>query len=309
MINVSDINKPAPVGRLRAASLGTDIDHGQMRIAAANLIACLGPVGTYSEDAAILYFGSSSKRLLLPSLDAIFEACESGLASHSVVAVENSTEGAVPRTLDLLYKTELQICGELSLLLRHDLLTQSGQLHGVTRVRAHAQALAQCHGWLSTNAPHLIREAVSSNAEGARLAAQDPTSAAIGGLRSAEEYGLLAAFHAVQDDPNNRTRFFVLSRKDNASEALGVGCKTSIIVSVPNEVGALFRVVEPFARHGVSMSRFESRPVKSGAWDYNFYIDIVGSRLEEKVANALAELQQQGAKVKLLGSYFDTDQH
>lgn len=262
-------------------------------------VACLGPAGTYSEDATIIYFGKDAPRLLCASLDEAFAAVESGAAQHAVVAVENTNEGAVPRTLDLLATTPLKIKGELSLPIRHHLLSLSGNLDGVTCVRAHAQALAQCHGWLTANAPHLKREAVLSNAEAARMAASDPSAAAIAGARSAAEYGLEVVFSAVQDDALNQTRFLVLSEEDAPPAP---NSKTSIIMSVKNEPGALYKGVEPFYHHGVSMSRFESRPSKRGIWEYNFYIDLVGHRLDAGVAAALAQLQER-AKVKVLGSY------
>lgn len=262
-------------------------------------VACLGPVGTYSEDAAIAYFGPTARRNLFSSLDEIFEAVETGAVHHAVAAVENTNEGSVTRTLDLLAASSAKVCGELSLDIRHNLLTQSGRLESITCVRAHAQALAQCHGWLTARAPHLKREAVLSNAEAARLAATDPTAAAIAGARTASEYGLQVAYAAIQDDALNRTRFLILGPQDAPHSPKS---KTSLIISVKNEPGALYKAVEPFYQHGVSMSRFESRPSKRGVWEYLFYIDLVGHRSEPAVASALAALAER-AQVKMLGSY------
>ncbi|MEQ5839349.1 prephenate dehydratase [Paraburkholderia acidicola] len=262
--------------------------------------AYLGPIGTYSEEAMHEYFGQSIEGLPCPSIDEVFRSVEAGAAEFGVVPVENSTEGAVSRTLDLLLQSQLLIGGELALPIHHNLLTASGDLTGVTRVCAHAQALAQCQRWLSTHAPHLERQAVSSNAEAARLAAADPTVAAIAGDRAATHYGLQVAYSLIQDDPHNRTRFLMIGK-----EPAGVSGndRTSLIFSVKNEPGEVFRLLEPLARHGVSMTRFESRPARVDKWEYYFYIDVEGHRDDAAVAAALAELEQKAAFVKILGSY------
>ncbi|WP_133647878.1 prephenate dehydratase [Paraburkholderia flava] len=262
--------------------------------------AYLGPVGTYSEQAMHEYFGQSIEGLPCPSIDEVFRSVEAGAAEFGVVPVENSTEGAVSRTLDLLLQSSLLIGGELALPIHHNLLTSTGSLTGVTRVCAHPQALAQCQRWLATNAPHLEPQAVSSNAEAARLAATDPTVAAIAGDRAATHYGLQVAYSLIQDDPHNRTRFLMIGK-----EPAGVSGRdrTSLIFSVKNEPGAVFRMLEPLARHGVSMTRFESRPARIDKWEYYFYIDVEGHRDDPAVTAALGELEQKAAFLKILGSY------
>ena len=262
--------------------------------------AYLGPAGTYSEQAMHEYFGQSIEGLPCASIDEVFRSVEAGAAEFGVVPVENSTEGAVSRTADLFLETQLLIGGELALPIHHNLLTQNGSLTGVTRVCAHAQALAQCQHWLSQNAPHLERQAVSSNAEAARLASEDPTIAAIAGDRAATQYGLQVAFALIQDDPHNRTRFMIISRDRTGATGRD---RTSLIVSVKNEPGAVFHLLEPLAKHGVSMTRFESRPARVGTWEYYFYIDIEGHRDDASVAAALTELGQLAAFLKILGSY------
>jgi chorismate mutase / prephenate dehydratase len=217
-----------------------------------------------------------------------------------VVPVENSAEGAVSRTLDLLLSTSLLIGGELALPIHHNLMTASGKLDGVKRVCAHPQALAQCQRWLSANAPHLERQAVSSNAEAARMAVDDPTVAAIAGDRAATHYGLGVVFSLIQDDPHNRTRFVIIGRQPTDSSGHD---QTSLIVSVKNEAGAVFKLLEPLATHGVSMTRFESRPARAGTWAYYFYIDIEGHRNDASVSAALEELERKAAFFKILGSY------
>jgi chorismate mutase / prephenate dehydratase len=262
--------------------------------------AFLGPVGTYSEQAMFEYFGHSIEGLPCPSIDEVFRSVEAGAAEFGVVPVENSAEGAVSRTLDLLLQTSLIIGGELALPIHHNLLTVSGTLSGVTRVCAHPQALAQCQHWLTANAPGLERLAVSSNAEAARLAVDDPTVAAIAGDRAATHYGLGTVVSMIQDDPHNRTRFVMIGKQPTGVSGHD---QTSLIVSVNNEPGAVFKLLEPLAKHGVSMTRFESRPARVGTWEYYFYIDIEGHRDDAHVAAALAALGEKAAFLKILGSY------
>jgi len=263
-------------------------------------IAFLGPVGTYSELAMRAHFGQAAQGLACPSIDEVFRSVEAGAADFGTVPVENSTEGAVSRTLDLLLQSSVTITGEIALAIEHNLLTKSGDLNGVTAVCAHAQALAQCQHWLATHAPQLERRAVASNAEAARLAAADPTIAAIASQHAASLYGLQNAYAMIQDDPHNRTRFVVIGGVPSAPSGAD---QTSLILSVKNEPGAVFRLLEPLARHGVSMTRFESRPARSGAWEYYFYIDLDGHRDDTPVAAALDELSHSAAYVKILGSY------
>lgn len=289
-----------PLGGEHIAAIWREIMAVNRQLEKVQRAAYLGPEGTYSEQAMFGYFGQSMAGLPCVSIDEVFRCVEAGAADFGVVPVENSTEGAVSRTLDLLLETSLQISGELSLPIHHSLLTQSGTLAGVTQVCAHAQALAQCQGWLSTNAPQLQRQAVASNAEAARLAAREPAFAAIASERAGIQYGLQTAFALIQDDAHNRTRFLIVGGDQPGPS----GCdKTSVIFSVKNEPGAVFRMLEPLARHGVSMSRFESRPARSSAWEYFFYIDIEGHRDDAAVASALAELEHAAAYVKILGSY------
>ena len=262
--------------------------------------AFLGPEGTYSELAMRAHFGHSTQGVPCPSIDEVFRAVDAGAADFGVVPVENSTEGAVSRTLDLLLQSPLTISGEVALPIQHNLMTLNGTLDGVTTVCAHAQALAQCQGWLTTHAPQLERRAVSSNAEAARLAAGDATIAALAGEHAASRYGLQIAYPMVQDDPHNRTRFVVIGGVPTAPSGRD---QTSLILSVKNEPGALFRMLEPLARHGVSMTRFESRPARSGTWDYYFYIDLEGHRDNPPLVGALAELEHTAAFIKILGSY------
>ncbi|MFZ3127088.1 MAG: prephenate dehydratase [Rhodoferax sp.] len=267
-------------------------------------VAYLGPSGTFSEDAALRFFGSSIQHVPCDNFDEVFHAATSGAAEFGVVPVENSTEGVVTRSLDLLLHSPLHIVGEISLLVRHNLLRTTPELPGIDVVLAHPQALAQCQQWLNTHLPHAERRAVSSNAEGARLAASHPTWAAIASERAGSSFGLHVAAHAIQDDAYNRTRFVVVSLPSTmpAPEATGKDC-VSLVVSVPNRPGAVHDMLVPLKQHGVSMSRFESRPARSGQWEYFFYIDLQGHPSQPHVAAALKDLQGLCAFYKVLGTY------
>jgi chorismate mutase/prephenate dehydratase len=263
-------------------------------------VAYLGPQGSFSEQAALEHFGHAVTRVRCDSFDDVFRAVEAGQADVGMVPVENSTEGAVNRTLDLLLNSPLKVLGERSIKIHHSLMTQSGTLDGVTRVLAHPQALAQCQNWLTQHYPKLARDAASSNAEAARLASEDPTVAAIAGKTAAQAWGLQEVATGIQDDPQNRTRFLAVG----AIETLATGSdKTSIILAVPNRAGAVYDMLAPLAANGVSMTRLESRPARTGQWEYYFYVDLLGHRDEPAVAQALADLKKQVAFFKVLGSY------
>ena len=267
-------------------------------------VAFLGPAGTFSEVAALAYFGSSIIEMSCVSIDEVFRATTAGAADFGVIPVENSTEGMVSRSLDLFITTPLFIIGETSLHVRLNLLRKQASLDGIAAVCAHSQALAQCHGWLNNHLPHVERRPVSSNAEGARLAGLDPSVAGIASERAAGEYGLHIVAPAIQDDPNNRTRFAIVAHPDRQPQphACGHDC-TSLLVSVANQPGAVHDMLVPLKVHGVSMTRFESRPFRSGQWEYYFYVDLQGHPDHPNVAAALNELRSTCAFFKVLGSY------
>ncbi|MDE2606470.1 MAG: prephenate dehydratase [Burkholderiales bacterium] len=297
----------ANAGPLKADSIAhiwREIMSACRALEAPQRVAYLGPAGTYSEQAALQFFGSSIVRVPCVSIDEVFQAATSGSADFGVVPVENNTEGVVTRSLDLFLNSPLHIVGETSLLVRHHLLRKEASLQGIQAVVAHPQALAQCQAWLNNHLPDVERRAVSSNAEGARLAAAHPEWAAIASDRAANEFGLHIAAHAIQDDPFNRTRFAVVCLPQTlaAPEASGKDC-VSLIVSVPNKPGAVHDLLVPLKQHGVSMTRFESRPARSGQWEYYFYIDLEGHPSQPHVAAALKDLQSLCAFYKVLGTY------
>jgi chorismate mutase/prephenate dehydratase len=267
-------------------------------------VAYLGPAGTFSEEAALGFFGSSIVRVHCASIDEVFRTTAAGAADFGVVPVENSTEGVVARSLDLFLTEPLFIIGETSLFVRQNLLRRENDLQGIQAVCAHPQALAQCHGWLSNHLPNAERRPVASNAEGARLASQDPSLAAIASVRAASEFGLHVIGPAIQDDPHNRTRFAIVTHPDRHPQpkASGHDC-TSLVVSVTNRPGAVHDMLVPLKAHGVSMTRFESRPARSGQWEYYFYVDLQGHPDEPHVAAALAELRAVCSFFKVLGTY------
>lgn len=295
---------PGPLKGSHVAVIWREIMSACRALEAAQRVAFLGPAGTFSEQAALQYFGSSIQRVPCISLDEVFRATAAGSAEFGVIPVENSTEGVISRSLDLLLNSPLHIVGETSFLVRHNLLRLSPSLEGIEVVIAHPQALAQCQDWLTTHLPNAERRAASSNAEGARLAATNPAWAAIASERAGSEFGLHVASHAIQDDAFNRTRFAVVCLPQTlpAPEASGQDC-VSLIVSVPNKPGAVHDLLMPLKTHGVSMTRFESRPARSGQWEYYFYIDIQGHPSQPNVASALKDLEKLCAFYKVLGTY------
>ncbi|MDC7716747.1 prephenate dehydratase [Vogesella sp. DC21W] len=264
-------------------------------------IAYLGPEGSFTQLATLKHFGHAARTVACASIDEAFRLVESRQLDYVVAPVENSTEGAVGRTLDLMVSTPLKICGEVVLRIHHHLLRKTPAMEGIRRVYAHAQALAQCHEWLNKNLPaHVERISVASNAEAARLAAEDANCAAIAGQAAAERYSLAKLAENIEDEPNNTTRFLVLGHQEVGQTAQD---KTSIIVSAPNRPGAVHSLLEPLAANGVSMTKFESRPSRAGLWDYVFFIDMEGHHSSDNIAQALKGLGERTSFVKVLGAY------
>lgn len=295
---------PGPLKAESIAPIWREIMSACRSLESPTRVAYLGPAGTFSEEAALGFFGSSLVRVPCASIDEVFRSTAAGVADFGVVPVENSTEGMVARSLDIFLTTPLFIIGETSLYVRHNLLRKDNALEGIEAVCAHPQALAQCHTWLSDHLPQAERRPVASNAEGARMAAHDARLAGIASARAGSEYGLHLVAPAIQDDVHNRTRFVIVTdpHRHPAPKASGHDC-TSLIVSVPNRPGAVHDMLVPLKRHGVSMTRFESRPARSGQWEYYFYIDLQGHPDEPRVQTALTELRDACAFFKVLGTY------
>jgi len=293
-------NNGGPLTNAAVAQLFTEVMSQCRALEAPLTVAYLGPEGTFSEAAALKRFGSAVVGVSCATIDHVFGWVESGKAQYGVVPVENSTEGAIGRTLDLLMQSPLQICGEVMLAIHQCLLGQHSELSTIKTVYSHPQSLGQCQGWLNANLPNAARIPVASNAEAARLAAENPHSAAIASSQAAAHFGLRVCVENIEDDASNTTRFLVLGNQQVASSGKD---KTSLVLSAANRPGAVHDLLAPLARHGVSMTKFESRPARSGLWEYVFYMDIEGHQADGKVAAALAELKQVAAFAKVLGSY------
>ena len=265
-------------------------------------IAFLGPEGTFTQQAVLKHFGHSVRALPLPAIDEVFREVESGVADFGVVPIENSTEGTVSHTADMFLISPLKICGEVELRVHQHLMGRVESLERIERICSHQQSLAQCRGWLAENLPAVERIAVSSNAEAARRARDEAGTAAIAGDAAAEVYGLRVLVPQIEDRPDNTTRFLVVGRK--LLEPSGRD-RTTLLLSAPDtaDSGSLLKLLEPFARHGITLSRLESRPSRRKAWDYVFFVDAEGHVDDPAVALALAEVRKVASLVKVLGSY------
>jgi chorismate mutase/prephenate dehydratase len=263
-------------------------------------VAYLGPHGTFSEAAVFQRFGQASEGLPEDSIDGVFAAVEGGAANYGLVPVENSTEGAIGRTLDLLLNSKLRICGEVLLQVHQCVLSNENDLSLIRKIYSHPQSFGQCQNWLNAHLPHAERITASSNADAARLAAEDSFAAAIAGERAAEHFRLKVLVPNIEDDPRNTTRFLVIGSQDVAPSGRD---KTSLVMTAMNRPGAMHDLLTPFANNDVSMTKLESRPSRTGLWEYIFYVDIEGHQADDKVAAALAQLKQIAAFVKVLGSY------
>lgn len=293
-------NNPGPLADESVARLFREIMSACLALEKPLSIAFLGPLGSFSQAAAIKHFGHAALTQACPSIDEVFRQVEAGISDYGVVPVENSTGGAVGTTLDLLLASPLKVCGEVDLRVHQFLLRKPGVADQPVRVYSHTQSFAQCHEWLNQNLPGIERRIVASNSEAARLAAEDPTAAAIAGEMAGELYGLDRIARNIEDQPNNTTRFLVIGNHDAAPSGKD---KTSLVLSAKNRPGAMFDLLAPLAGNQVSMCKLESRPSRTGLWEYMFYVDIDGHRLDEKIAKALQELSERAAFLKVLGSY------
>ncbi|MBU1235871.1 MAG: prephenate dehydratase [Gammaproteobacteria bacterium] len=299
---IAEVNPgPLPEGAVR--TIFREIMSACLALEQPLQIAYFGPAGTFTESAAKKHFGSAPSFTPFITIDDVFRAVESGNADYGVVPVENSTEGAVGRTLDLLLTSPLMICGEVGLRIQQNLMSKSVAVERLQKLYSHAQSLAQCHEWLNRNMPNIARVPVASNAEAARMAALEPESCAIAGEAAARLYDLNILAPNIEDDPNNTTRFLVLAKHDAGPSAQD---KTSFVCSAQNKPGAVHDLLTPLKAHGVSMSKFESRPARGfggSQWAYVFFIDIDGHRQDQRIARALEDLRGQVGFLKELGSY------
>ncbi len=263
-------------------------------------VAFLGPQSTFTHVAAMEQFGLSAQLVPQKSIPSVFEEVERGRAYYGVVPVENSTEGVVNHTLDMFIGSDLQVIAEVLLEISHDLLSQSGKLEQVSKVVSHPQALAQCRRWLEENLPDTPQMDLASTAAAAQMAAEDTAVAAVASQAAARQYGLQIVKARIEDNPNNFTRFLVIGRK--TPEPSGRD-KTSIMFSVRDEPGILYRMLEPFSKRDINLVKIESRPMKQKAWEYIFFLDLVGHVEDQQIATAIEELRGYCHFLKILGSY------
>jgi len=295
-------NNPGPLADETVALLFREIMSACLALERPITVAYLGPRGTFSEAATLKQFGLAADALATASIDEVFRSVESGAADFGVIPVENSTEGAVGRSLDLMPQSPMKVCGEVIVRIHHNLMAKAplADPAQVKRVFSHGQSLGQCHEWLNTNLPRAERIAVASNAEAARRASLEPGSAAVAGEMAAQHYGLEILHANIEDEPNNTTRFLVLGPYEPRPTGRD---KTSLILSARNRAGAVYEMLTPFAQRGVSMTKFESRPSRVALWEYLFFVDIEGHRDDPKVAEALEEVGRIAGYIKVLGSY------
>jgi chorismate mutase/prephenate dehydratase len=292
---------PGPLDSEEMARLFREIMSACLALEQPIKVAYLGPEGTFTQQAALKHFGESAISLPMAAIDEVFREVEAGAVNYGVVPVENSTEGVINHTLDSFMDSGLRISGEVVLRIHHHLLVaETTRRDKVSRIYSHPQSFAQCRKWLDAHFPQAERVPVSSNAEAARLVRTEWHSAAIAGDMAAKLYGLARLAEKIEDRPDNSTRFLIIGNQD---VPLSGEDKTSLVVAMRNQPGALHDLLEPFHRHQIDMTRLETRPSRTGVWNYVFFIDFKGHREEPRVAAMLEEVQLRAAEVKVLGSY------
>ncbi|XKH61391.1 prephenate dehydratase [Halomonas sediminis] len=292
---------PGPLDSEEMARLFREIMSACLALEQPIKVSYLGPEGTFTQQAALKHFGESAISLPMAAIDEVFREVEAGAVNYGVVPVENSTEGVVNHTLDSFMDSSIRICGEVVLRIHHHLLVaDTTRRDKVSRIYSHPQSFAQCRKWLDAHFPHAERVPVASNAEAAKLVKTEWHSAAIAGDMAAKLYGLTLLTEKIEDRPDNSTRFLIIGNQDVPRSG---DDKTSLVVAMRNQPGALHDLLEPFHRHQIDLTRLETRPSRSGVWNYVFFIDFKGHHEEPQVAAMLEEVRLRAAEVKVLGSY------
>lgn len=300
MAKVASLN-PGPVKNCTLHSVYREVISGSISLEKKLVIAYLGPQATYTHQAAISNFGVSLEYRPIKTIPDVFSEVASGAADYGVVPIENSTEGAVFHSMDMLVESDLHICSQVYMPIEHCLISQS-PLAQIKEVRSKDQALGQCREWLRVNVPHADFMDVVSTADAVLTAKDHPTVAAVASALSAQHYGVKIQARGIQDRDDNVTRFLVVGK--TRAKPLGEGRdKTSLVISLRDECGALEKTLHAFAKRGINLSKIESRPSRKKAWDYYFFIDLVGHYEDETVQAALADLETHCPFVKWLGSY------
>jgi chorismate mutase / prephenate dehydratase len=294
-------NNPGPLSNEEMARLFREIMSACLALEHPVRVAYLGPEGTFTQQAALKHFGRSAVCVPMAAIDDVFREVEAGAVEFGVVPVENSSEGVVNHTLDTFFESGLKVCGEVALRIHHHLLVSDvTKTDSISRIYSHSQSLAQCRKWLDSRYPKADRVAVSSNAEAAKRVKGEWNAAAIAGEMAAELYGLKIQAEKIEDRPDNATRFLIIGNQDVPPSG---NDKTSLIISMHNEPGALYNLLEPFRTYKVDLTSVESRPSKTGNWNYVFFIDFTGHREDENVQTALKEIGERASDLKMLGSY------
>lgn len=262
-------------------------------------IAYLGPEGTFTQEAVLKHFGHAVSTLDCASIDEIFHQVEKGNAHYGVVPIENSSNGVIGGTVDMLYSQDLKICGEVEISIKHQLMSADQSIE-IKTIYAHQQALDQCQRWLANHYPNAQLKAVASNALAARMVKDEVGAAAIASEAALSLYDLERVAKNIEDKAGNTTRFLILSKE--SIEPSGKD-KTSILVVTKHESGALFDLLEPFKEQGINMMQLARHPIPGVKWEYLFLIDIEGHQDNDKVKTALAEVEKRVLKVSVLGSY------
>lgn len=295
------VRNQGPLSNEEFARLFREIMSACLALEAPLKVAYLGPEGTFTQQAALKHFGHSITNVSLPAIDEVFREVESGGAQFGVVPVENSTGGVVAHTLDSFMDSGLKICGEVVLRIHHHLMVSDvTKVDKISRVYSHSQSFSQCRKWLDTHYPNVERVPVNSNAEAAKRIKSEWNSAAIAPAMAAELYQLTILSENIEDRPDNATRFLIISQQ--AAGASGDD-KTSILVSMRNEPGALHNLLEPFHRLNIDLTRVETRPAQTSPWNYAFFVDFAGHVSDANVSLALKDVAARASDLKILGSY------
>ena len=296
---MSDLND-GPLSNEKVAQVYRQIMSACLALEQPLQVAYLGPEGTFTQMATLKQFGDSVMGVPLVTVDEVFREVISESCHYGVVPVENSTEGVINHTLDNFLTSNLQICGEVEIRVHHNLMVSPDRTGDIQRIYSHQQTLGQCRRWLNGHYPNVPRLTATSNAEAARRVAEEKDAAAIAGEIAAEIYGLEIISKQIEDESDNTTRFIVIGREDIGPSG---NDKTSIVVSTHNQPGALYKLLEPFHRHNVSLTSIETRPSRTGMWSYVFFIDFEGHRDDELIQTVLGEIDRDSLEVKMLGSY------
>ncbi len=300
VLRTIEARNQGPLGNKEMARLFREIMSACLALEKPLKIAFLGPAGTYNHVATMKHFGSFIEQQPVDNIEDIFRTVETGQAHFGVVPIENSTEGVITHTLDLLINSSLLICGEVDLRIQHNLISNETDLKNIRRVYSHQQSLAQCRRWLDEHLPGVELFAVRSNSEAVRLIKNETQAAAIAGKLAAELHQVPILCGEIEDEPDNTTRFIVIGR--NAVPPSGRD-RTSLLVTASNKPGALHKLLEPLADRNIGMSKIESRPSRRGVWEYVFFIDIEGHQDDANVAEALHDIEHETAMIRILGSY------